>query len=141
MEQAHQKLPNLNEKSADHQPSNKLKLDLEQSQEEPHVPSAFTAGPPQTSNLKIEDQANPPPPTEQVEEKPRENSSAKTGPGQGGGTLESGPDLNIFEQFNFDEMNINFEDINQSKQQQEVINSSDSDIDPQRQEAPNHESE
>ena len=141
MEQAHHKLPNLNEKSADHQPSNKLKLDLEQSQEEPHVPSAFTAGPPQASNLKIEDQANPPPPTEQVEEKPRENSSAKTGPGQGGGTLESGPDLNIFEQFNFDEMNINFEDINQSKQQQEVINSSDSDIDPQRQEAPNHENE
>ena len=38
-------------------------------------------------------------------------------------------------------MNINFEDINQSKQKQEVINSSDSDIDPQRQEAPNHENE
>ena len=38
-------------------------------------------------------------------------------------------------------MNINFEDINQSKQKQDVINSSDSDIDPQRQEAPNHENE
>ena len=37
-------------------------------------------------------------------------------------------DLNIFEQINFDEMNINLEDINQSNQKQDVINSSNSDI-------------
>ena len=36
-------------------------------------------------------------------------------------------DLNIFEQINFDEMNINLEDINQANQKQDVINSSNSD--------------
>ena len=46
LEQAHQKLPNLNEKGTEHQPSNKLKLDLQQNQEETHIPSTFTTGPP-----------------------------------------------------------------------------------------------
>jgi hypothetical protein len=40
------------------------------------------------------------------------------------------PDLNIFDQFNFDEMNINSEDINQNNKKMDVINSEESDISP-----------
>ena len=54
-------------------------------------------------------------------------SSKSEGP-QAKKPFDPATDLNIFEQINFDEMNINLEDINQSNQKQDVINSSNSDI-------------
>ena len=52
--------------------------------------------------------------------------------GQGGSEqfqrFDPSRDLNIFEQINFDEMNINQEDINSCNFKQDVINSSTSDI-------------
>lgn len=65
----------------------------------------------------MEDKARPEPTKEGSEDAKLKEASKRFDPA----------DLNIFE-LNFDEMNINMEDINQNKQKQEVINSSDSDI-------------
>lgn len=65
----------------------------------------------------MEDKAKPEPPKEDSEDTKLKDASKRFDPA----------DLNIFE-LNFDEMNINIEDINQNKQKQDVINSSDSDI-------------
>jgi len=73
-------------------------------------------------NLRIEDQADKP-----TEQKAPETKEPKFDPST---------DLNIFEQFNFDEMNINFEDIHHNHNQEGQGPNSSSEL--SREAAPDH---
>ena len=78
-------------------------------------------------NSKVEEKADGKPEID-FQEQEQNAADAKQDDEKKSMKFDPATDLNIFEQFNFDEMNINIEDINQNNQKQDVINSSDSDI-------------